>query len=374
MMWRRTVGCVAVVGLIVWASGTARGQVGEVATVSGTGKVTLRPVPSALRMSVRIQASGASVGEALSRLAERQKAAVQKLKTLEAEADSIVSERPTLTPVRPVYRAATYPVGPVPSTAPPKAQYTPSSYTPQSYGPTQAGEFTPVVPAPWLPAPPAVEPTHPAPTAPIVAPAAPRPVPGPQAVRAPFTATTTVTADWALGAETVEQALVAGEGLKGKLTALEVSPPAKPKEAIEQTGSSPAAQPAAYNRYSPARRGSYTRPVPAPATLCAPKFLYVAKISAEQRRAGLKKAYAKAEAQASELAAAAGRGIGELQSLRGQASDRAMPLAASYRPVAPYGYVPGNAVSVRLKEHETGSASASEIRYSCRVTATFRLQ
>ncbi len=93
--------------LVMLSSTAARAQYGsmgygmsglgaEPATISGSGVVTVKQPPEALRMHIEIVAKGKDLTEALDKLKDRREAAVVQLETLGAEKDSITLGTPGL--------------------------------------------------------------------------------------------------------------------------------------------------------------------------------------------------------------------------------------------------------------------------------------
>lgn len=126
-------------------------------------------------------------------------------------------------------------------------------------------------------------------------------------VARPVVASVTLTAEWPLPAGTPEKLLVAAEALKEKLRAADL---AGSKEAEKL---SPEEQELA-EEMAEMLSNSGEQPVP----LGEPHFVYVARISDQDRDKALAEAFAKARAQASRLARAAGIGLGPLVGLSGQ--------------------------------------------------------
>ena len=445
-----------------------RAQTAGESTVTGNGEVTIRPLPTALRMSVELQAKGSSIEVALKRLSQRRQAAVEKLEALEADAPSISFSRPGVSKVSPFrpspprgsYPPAPGPIYPTPSTVPSPAAIPPTVFPapgppavappvstspiyramptppstppPVSTSPVYRAVPTPApTPAPTPPrattsptlrtAPaPSTDTTPAAPSPPVLPPAAtsqavsPSAVPpivgpprigpsgvGPRSpvrprtlpIQALFHVTATVTADWPLSGEGIDQRLIAAEALKTKIEAADVAGLRTPdqftpeeNELIEEMevppGSYPSSAYAQPTGYSPGRYGSSWEPVleptlspPGVAPPNQPNFVYVAKITDQQRKAAMAEAFATAKQQASELAGAAGKSISDLVSLHGYSQSAATMDPASYE--GPYS--PPVSFSIDAgpgsdaKQNEASASEPRRIRQSYGVMATFRL-
>ncbi len=305
--------------------------------VTGTGEVTLRPLPSVLRARVRIESKGSTVATALARLKDRRGRALKKLEALGVDMESISISRPAVSKDMPA--GTSYVSLPVPSNA--------------AYG------------------------SFPSPNSP---PAIARPMRS-RLEEAPrlFTASTHITADWPLDEENVDELLIAAEALKTKIKAADLAGVKSPdkltpeeQEILEETAPSRTSTVAV-------PYGRPTLPVPPsyyPYTVQTmrsgnPRFLFVAPISAEQRKAALAGAFTKAKAKATELAGAAGKRIGALVSLGGQVGENmAIQSVVTYTASGPK---TENRPPVS-KENEAGAADPDSLRFSCQVRATFRLQ
>jgi hypothetical protein len=197
------------------------------------------------------------------------------------------------------------------------------------------------------------------------------------------TAMIVITAQWPLNVETPEEALVAGErirkavfaadkdGLKiiGKLSATEL-------ELINQSRGPMAAQPSA----TPGAPDVFFGRTPVqpvvpygPSTgLVGISFHYVAAISPQQRKAAVAEAFAKAKAQAAEVAEAAGGKLGPIKSINGQANSGNYGFAVPYSPyaAAPMPMPPG--ISDDQNEVHAPEPAGLEVRVN--VSAQFHLQ
>ena len=95
-------------------------------------------------------------------------------------------------------------------------------------------------------------------------------------------------------------------------------------------------------------------------------FAYVATLSDKQRKSMLSEAYAKAKAQAAELAEVAGMRLGFITSLNGTVSNSR---------VCGTGYVPEYSFSPEASwnENETVSPEPDKLQFVCEVSVTYRL-
>ncbi len=367
-----------------------RAQPTSESTVTGHGEVTIRPLPTALRVSRQINASGGSVEAALKRLAQRRQAAVKKLEELQADSASISFSRPGVfessrilpSPPGASYPPATAPDYPIPPTAPspaavpptvypapaPPATVPPATVPPVSTSPTHRAAPAPPSAPPSAPPPVTTSPTvragatpstAPSPTATplfIPRPAAPpypeppRTAPGSPPRLPPIQPVvhvwTIVTADWPLTGEGFDERLIAGEALMTKIAAADVAGATIPDPLIPRDGDVDELMPTPPRSYPPRvappsrysapsytppgmtpDNGSYWSPVSFPPAAPASQrnYRYVTKITESQRKAAMAEAFAKARREAGELAGAAGKSIGGLLSLRGNACSGANP-------------------------------------------------
>jgi len=370
----------AVSSIALLSTVTPQRAAGE-GTVTGNGEVTLRPLPSVLRMQVQLQSRGSTVEAALARLKDRHESAVEKLKTLEADLQTITFGPPA------VSKVSAFPV--------PASPYSPSS------APS-------LVPMPSTPSPPRSYPapsTYPSTAYPPPPPVSPRPVNVPSL----FNASATLTVDLPLDADDLERALIVAEGLKKKIRAADVagikepdqlsleeneiaeeaagtavphSPPvavyapSSPMYRPPSTEHAPVTEPPQPARY-PTQSAGYV-PAPAPTWVPSPpqrhtaQFFFVATISPQQRKEALAGAFAKARAKARELAEAAGLELGPLVSLDGWIDDREQPGPVVYFE-PPVLDEPFRGSAERIRENEAGAVDPAAIRFTCQVNATFRL-
>jgi hypothetical protein len=241
--------------------------------------------------------------------------------------------------------------------------------------PAPSGELRPVPPSPSIPPAPTYAP-------PITAPVAPpglQPTPRPPRSSAQelYVAVVTLTAQWTLKAETAEDALVAGEAIRKKVQAVfgdaklteKLSP--EEQELLEESrGSGPAPI------WVPATPGpTFAPPTTASAVPVMPSFnanfMYVAELSAQQRKAALAEAFAKAKAQAAEIAEATGTKLGRIESVNGEISGARVPNNGPYAQMQPGPLMPpgGNE-----NDSEATAADPAGLEIHVRISAQFRLQ
>ena len=323
----------------LWAV-TETGTAAE-ATVSGTGEVTLRPIPTTFRVRVELSSQAGTVKTAMARLQQRREAAMAKLKTLEADADSVAFGHSGVLRVDPFSAASGYPT---------------ASYPSPSY--SSGSSFSP-------PPPPALTPYAPS-TSSYAAPVPNRPARGTRVVKVPplYRASTTFSVDWPLAAENMDEVLVAAEALKKKIAAADLAGAKQPdqltpeeQEILEEA----AVRPSAYTTTLSPRNAQNGL-----------QFLFVARVSPEQRKAALAKAFAKAKAEAGEMAGAADRDLGPLLSLDGQFRRGAgFGFGGHVYPVAARSIYQGPAPS--HDADESVESDPRSIAFCAQVHASFRL-
>ena len=135
-------------------------------------------------------------------------------------------------------------------------------------------------------------------------------------IKPPVAVTTTLTANWPLAGDTTEKLLLAADTVREKVKAAELSggkevPKLSPEE--QEVAEEMAAEIArnSGNDEEQAKPGE-------------PHFLFLARLSPQERQAALAEAFAKAKVQAAELAKAAGTGLGSLTGLSGQGASGGM--------------------------------------------------
>ena len=155
-----------------------------------------------------------------------------------------------------------------------------------------------------------------------------------------YAARATLTVEWALKAETVEQAMLASEAVRKKLLAagdlmggkaaeklpadeqelLDEQPPRATSQIIQRPVVETLADGSNVTRY--VSEEVVTAPGVFPANAAGlPPFLYVATISSQQRKALLAEAFDNAKSQAAELAEAAGGKLGAVRTVGGEVSN-----------------------------------------------------
>lgn len=320
--------------------------VGHGGTVSGHGTVTLRPVPTALRMHIQVQARASTAEKALARLKDRRQVVGEKLKTLGTDVRTITFGPPSVRKIG------------------------------SPYSPTFAPAPTYLLPPP--------------PTAPAWRPSGPPPNSSQQAEPSSsgFTASATLSADWPLQSDGLEQVLIAAEALKEKIRAGDLTGIGQPenRSTDEVQAEEVAAEPTGRaERYVPVPtvNGGTAWAHDSVRTYVSPgatQFLFVAEISPQQRKAAMAEAFAKAKAKARELAEAAGMDLGPLAGLAGWAGNA--NLACCQTHVPPEHFLPlSSSRSVfaareppeELKENEVGGPDPRAVEFRCWVAVTFRL-
>jgi hypothetical protein len=127
-------------------------------------------------------------------------------------------------------------------------------------------------------------------------------------VKPPVAVTALLTAQWPLAGDTPEKLLLAADAVREKVKTADLSgdkesPKLSPEE--QEVAEEMAAQPNQGGDEEQAKPGE-------------PHFMFVAKLSPQDRQAALADAFAKAKTQAGELAKAAGAGLGPLTGLSGE--------------------------------------------------------
>ncbi len=377
-MFRQIARFVLTALLIALSPGYARAQAVLGGTVSGRGTVKLRPVPTALRMQMQFRARGSTAEKALARLKDRRQGVAEKLKTLGADVQTIAFGPPSLRKIAP-FDAPAYSV--------------PMPYPSTGYPPGPGTSLAPALPpAPTYRGPaPVYSPQSPMARAPQ--PYAP-PSSRPRRVEVPsaFTASATLTVDWSLQGDGLEQVLIAAEALKEKILAADLKNIGAPENlSTDELQAEEIAEEAAgrTRRYVPVTTfdGGTTGPYESVRWFSwgttepdAAQFLFVATISPQERKAAMAEAFAKAEANARELVEAAGKQLGPLAGLTGWAGDGSLVGYQGDVPARGFSYVvPPTAVfSARQpleepKENEVVGLDPRRISFYCRVSATFRL-
>ena len=359
------------VAAIVLCCGAALAEDDKGATVSSNGGAAVKLTPTILRVQVPVFGQGKTLAAALEKLKGRRESAVEKIKSLGANADSIVVGKPSVVNARPT-PPALYPapqMGPpaVPAPEAPMAPPTPAAPSPFSSAERNAPE-PPSAPPPAaeLPSVPMPSPAS-SPPDPFYGPSTPattvapgwNPYAAPGGSTAGVVVSATISADWPLETDGHEALLLKAENLKKRI--LDADPSgrrAAMEKAAEEDDTAPA--PAQPYQIAPApgygvNTGNYPD--------FGLQFLYVAKVSPKQRQAAMAEAFANAKGQAAELAAAAGMQCGPLLNLGG--SGCVNVTGATYLP-AP-----------ALINEDPNDVSSPEpnatLSYNVLVTAKFRL-
>jgi uncharacterized protein YggE len=328
---------------------------------------------------------------------------------------------PTLGPISPIPMPANEPARPVPVS--PFDPYSSSGApVPNSPLTPPPGAVPPTVEKPavgetgFTVQPPVARPVASAPSfsAPIVPPPPTYSLPGPvtsiyppPTIPPPATFVTvmaSLTADWKLRGENQEAVLRESEALKQKIEAADLlgmngDEELSPEEQTLRTTSGDSARivvpmpvPSSIAMScSPAPTSNsrgicgavppviYPAALPAPSTFsmvdCSPKFVFVARVSNEQRKAALAEAFKEAKRHAAELAEASGGSLGTLQTVREESL--ACPLGPIFYPAeSPSIPSPGFWPLAEGKGHENEVQAASETDLFdlIQITAVFRLQ
>ena len=281
--------------------------------ISGTAQIRLQAKPSKLRVQVQLRSYGLTVDAALKNLKSRCDAVTAQLKTFNADAKSISfsiaragaasygAQTSDLRSVGPTYAA---PV-PTPQFAP--ADPSGPTYTPSTASPPTA---TPALPPPATYTPDAVD-------------ARPSSERNPAAKGRPklFVASTTLRADWPLEGDDADAIVAAAAAIREKVSAADLNG-YKGEQALTPEEREYAEEAEMFLKNTP----SSGFQVPAPSDgQNGFAFVYVARLSDQQRKTMLSNGYAKAKSEAEELAEAAGKQLGELSGLYCQFQNMCMP-------------------------------------------------
>ncbi len=208
-----------------------------------------------------------------------------------------------------------------------------------------------------------------------------------------YGATCTLTVEWPLAAETVEQAVLAGEAVRKKVLAAgdlmggkaaeklpadeqELLDEIGPRATVSQVISRPVAETGPNGqqviRYVQEEvvtaPGGYTYFPTAPRV---PSFLYVATISSPQRKALLAKAFGNAKSQASELAEATGGRLGVVHTMIGEVTNsKSFERGVNVFPAMSSSCIP----MPDQNNSEAIAADPSGLKFYARVNAVFLLE
>jgi uncharacterized protein YggE len=196
-----------------------------------------------------------------------------------------------------------------------------------------------------------------------------------------YAATATLTVDWPLKAETVEQAVLAGEAVRKKVQAADLMGgkaaeklPDDEQELLDELGPSANLPGIPSTRLVPGvgpNAGRYVQEVFEGPSGLVPSFLYVATISSQQRKAVLAEAFGNAKSQAAELAEAAGGKLGALQNTSGEVSNS--------KPLGRFTTIPPpDSLSIPVVNENNSEATAADpasgLKFYARVWGLFRLE
>ena len=343
------------------AGGAGRAQSPANNTASAAAAVTVRPMPTKLRVQIELRSYGKTPEVALQNLAARRAAAIARLKQLKADAASIAFGIPRVEPATPAGYS-----GPTTGVAPGYAGPAYSSPAPAAPGlPTASG---------W---------------------AAPRPTDGPvpapkpatkRAVLRLYLASGTLRADWRLEAGDPDQlAAVAARirdnakaaDLAGAAAAEKLSP--EEQEAIEELEmgmTTPGPIPYGGTYFPPGSTPPTVTSGPAPggppSRSPVPTFIFVATLSAAERKAAIAKAFTLAKRDVENLAEAAGMKLGTIARLEPPSIAGALVNPQS---APPAGWMEGGhpPLETYKTEDEAMGADANETAFTVAVSLTCHL-
>jgi len=314
-------------------------------TLASEGTATLQPRPTALRMEVELRAYGSTVKLALERLGARRERAVETLEKLGVEKGRIVLGPPEVVQVAPLdfspggSRVAGRPRGFF--AVPPEGMTMATKARGRAVQGVRRAETRLVA-----------EPRRPE--------------------NRLFSASRKVTADWPLAEPDLERLLVVAHQLREKIEAADVA-------GVGQAQDLSALERELLDR---ARQQQADPNLPAPLPMAAldgpigPSFLYVARITPQQRSKLQSEAFAVAKTRAASLAEVAGARLGRLYDLTSQfevaaPGDEYEVSDYDYAYEPPAGRLASLAVSAG---EETSGRTVGSLRFSVLVTATFRLE
>jgi uncharacterized protein YggE len=317
------VACLLAIALRAAAAGASKEP-----SLSASASVMVPLKPTALRMVLRLQTQDKTLKGALAKLKERRESAMKKLEALHPAKDSMKVVGPSIGADEGPLRAITS---------------------------TTIAYKTPV-PAPPTWAPPALPPAaNPPPVA--FPPSSIRP--GPQ----PIVVFATLSAEWPLQGESSEKLLVEANELKRRVEAADLTDGKKAKrpdsddESSEESEDAPSTYPS-----SPYPPPVIYRPADPASMPGVPVFRYVARVSAERRKAALADAVGKAKARAAELADAAGLRLAGLSWIR-------LAQVTSNRSWSDESFS-----SINMYEDETLDADPNKLRILVTVDVSYNVQ
>jgi hypothetical protein len=187
----------------------------------------------------------------------------------------------------------------------------------------------------------------------------------PKGLQVPKSVTTmsTLTVEWPLTMETNEELLQFSDTLQNKIKAADLAGLNEPRKLTLEEEELQAEMEEAMSEY-----GGYGYPQAKPGE---PSFVYVARISEDERAKALAAAFDKAKAQALGLAVAAGAKFGKLSSLSGgitPSNEGEYGNSFAMQIMMAQGTSAGN------DENEAQAASPGPVTFQVMVNATFRLE
>lgn len=176
--------------------------------------------------------------------------------------------------------------------------------------------------------------------------------------------TSTVTAEWPLAIESDSERLLFVVGLEDKVVEADLAGVKEPKELTPEEEEFQAEMQEMMAQYS--YGSNETQPG-------QPQFVYVAKISDEQRSSALAEAFKQAKAKAQRLADAAGVGLGQLRSLDEGSGAGGPDYASQYMEYA-MAMQRGITSLGEMNKNESISTNPGDITFQVTIQATFELE
>jgi uncharacterized protein YggE len=292
--------------------------------LSASASVMVPLKPTALRMVLRLQTQDKTLKGAMAKLKDRRESAMKKLEALHPAKDTVKFVGPSIGgdegPMRTITSTSIAYKTPVPA--------------PPTWAP------------PTLPPAVAVPPSSPIPR-------------GPQ----PVVVFVTLSAEWPLKGESIEKLLVEANELKNRIEAADltdrkkVKRPGSDDESSEDDEEAPATYPS-----SPYAPPVIYRPADPASVPGVPVFHYVARVSAERRKAALADAVGKAKDRAAELADAAGVRLAGISYIR-------LAQVTSNR-----SWSDESLPSINMYEDETVDADPNKLRVLVTVDVSYHVQ
>jgi hypothetical protein len=333
-------------GLLLPAdSASAQFETGS--TVSGSARSHFQPKPNKLRMQVELRCYGSTIEAALKNLKTRRDTAAAEIKKLSTDPASICFSVPRAGMPQAMTSTFGAVVAAGPFMTPGPVVYAP----PATYAPSLAPNVP--IPAEGTPAD-APPPVVVSPTPTRKADAKPRP--------SLFVATTMLKAEWPLEGADADAVIVDAEAIRQKAMSMDLTGAKAAREQLspeeqeiaEETEMRPP-QPA--NGFAPS--------LPMTAATSQPVFVYVAVLSAKQRKAMLVDACAAAKEDAVALAEAAGTQLGTIASLNSNftSSCAARSFGTEYPP----------SLLTPSVDREAVAASPDGLEFECNVSMSYRI-